>query len=83
MSNEITNPLQYFATYPDKIVELKKVYGDGLRTGEDTMLFDGQQLDMRYCKYLIEALDSSLIDLDKRMSKHDPTDTVGKDLDNG
>lgn len=80
---EITNPLQYFTAYPDKITELKEAYGEGLRTGGDTMRFEGQEIDMRYCKYLIEALDASLMDLDKRMSKHDPTDTEGKDLENG
>lgn len=59
MSDEISNPIQYFSTYPDKINTLKNAYE---RAYQDAIscqqvCFEGQLLDLRYCKHLIDAID--------------------------
>jgi len=53
------NPLQHFAVYPEKFKELKKAYGDAVRGDGSSFEFDGQQIDLTYCKYLIEAVEQS------------------------
>ena len=53
------NPLQHFAVYPEKFKELKKAYSNAVRGDGSSFEFDGQQIDITYCKYLIEAVDQS------------------------
>ena len=59
MNEEIKNPIQYFSANPEKIDTLKNAYE---RAYQDAIscqqvCFEGQLLDLRYCKHLIDAID--------------------------
>jgi hypothetical protein len=61
MSSEINNPIQFFSAYPEKIDALKNAYERAYQDAISnwTVFFEGQELDLRYCKYLIDAIDRS------------------------
>ena len=56
-----SNPVQYFVANPGKLVQLKTAYeqavNDALKAQQ--VCFEGQLLDVGYCKFLLEAIDNT------------------------